>query len=147
MRVLIDGDAFPNIKDIIHLCEKYNKEIIIYIDTSHIIESHYAKIVTISPGANAVDLLIENELKGGDLVLTQDYGVAIISLSKGAYTLNQLGYFYTNDNIDYLMEFKNISRKMRKHAYIKGPKKRTSDDRKRLLENIEKLINGSDINE
>lgn len=147
MRILIDGDAFPNVKEIIDLCSKYNKEIFVYIDTSHIIESKYAKIIKTSPGANAVDLLIENDLKKDDLILTQDYGVAIIALSKQAYAINQLGYFYTNDNIDYLMEIKNTNSKLRKHKNIKGPKKRTQKDRIRLLENIEILINRSDLNE
>lgn len=147
MRILIDGDAFPNVKEIIELGKKYQKEVIIYIDTSHYIESDYAKIVVASVGANAADLLLENEIKENDLVLTQDYGVAIIALSKKAYCLNQLGNFYTNENIDYLMEMKNINRKVRKHINVKGPKKRTKKDEEKLLQNIQLLINRSDNNE
>ncbi len=147
MRILIDGDAFPNVKEIIELGKQYQKEVIIYIDTSHYIESDYAKIVVASVGANAADLLLENEIKENDLVLTQDYGVAIIALSKKAYCLNQLGNFYTNENIDYLMEMKNINRKVRKHTNVKGPKKRTKKDEEKLLQNIQLLINRSDNNE
>ncbi len=146
MRVLIDGDAFPNIDDIISVCKQYKKRVIIYIDTSHIIESDYASVITTSTGSNAVDLILENDILVGDLVLTQDYGVAVIALSKNAYAMNQYGNFYKNNNIDYLMEIKNINIKARKHIKIKGPKKRTAKDKERLINNIINLI-GSEIYE
>lgn len=142
MRILIDGDAFPNIREVIALAKNYNKEIVVYIDTSHEANYDYATVVKVSPGNNAVDLVLENNIKKNDLVLTQDYGVAIIALSKKALCINQLGKFYTNDNIDYLMEVKNINRKLRKHINVKGPKKRTSEDKKRLLFEIENVLKG-----
>ncbi len=146
MRVLIDGDAFPNIDDIINICKKYNKKVIIYIDTAHIIESDYAKVITTSIGNNAVDLVLENDIVKNDLVLTQDYGVAVIALSKGAYAMNQYGVFYSDNNIDYLMEIKNMNIKNRKYLKVKGPKKRTIKDKERLLNNIINLI-GSETSE
>ena len=94
MRILIDGDGFPNISEIVNLAEKYNVLVIIYVDTSHLIESSYAKVITVDKSDNSVDLFIQNEVKRNDLVLTQDYGVALISLFKGAKTINQYGYFY-----------------------------------------------------
>lgn len=140
MRILIDGDAFPDISDVISICKKYNKEVIIYIDTAHMIKSDYAKIITTSVGNNAADLILENDILKGDLVLTQDYGVAVIALSKGAYAINQYGNFYNDNNIDYLMEIKNINLKVRKHLRIKGPKKRTIKDKERLINNIVNVI-------
>lgn len=140
MRVLIDGDAFPDIDKIITICKKYKKKVIIYTDTSHVIKSSYAKVITVSEGNNAVDLVLENSILSGDLVLTHDYGVAIIALSKKAYALNQYGHFYTNNNIDYLMEVKNINIKLRKNNHIKGPKKRRLNDCNRLIESIKNLI-------
>ena len=140
MRVLIDGDAFPDINDIVLLCKKYHREVIIYVDTSHEIKSDYAKVVIVSEGSNAVDLVLENNIKNSDLVLTRDYGVAVIALSKKALCINQLGNFYTNDNIDYLLEIKNINRKLRKTGKVKGPKKRSKMDKLRLLSNIEEVI-------
>ena len=79
MKILIDGDAFPNIKEIINLAKKYNCEVCIFIDTNHLIEDTYAKIVMVSEGNNSVDIMLENSISLGDLVLTQDYGVAMIA--------------------------------------------------------------------
>lgn len=140
MRVLIDGDSFPNIEEIEKLCSKYNIELIVYIDTNHVLDLDYGKVNYVSSGDNAVDLVIENIVKKDDIVLTGDYGVAIICLSKYAHVLDRNGYFYTNDTIDYLVDLKEINRKTRKHSNIKGPKKRTKEDENRLLENISKIM-------
>ncbi len=143
MRVLIDGDSFPNINEIITICKKYSKEVIIYVDTSHVIDDSYAKVIVTTIGNNAADLLIENDVRECDLVLTGDYGVAVLSLLKKAYVLNQYGYFYTDNNIDYLMDAKSKNIKLRKHYNIKGPKKRKPSDKERLLKSIISII-GSD---
>lgn len=140
MRVLIDADAFPDIKEIIDLCKKYQKEVILYMDTSHEIESDDAKIKKVLDSSNAADLEIENDAESNDLVLTQDYGVATITISKGSICLNQYGKLYTNDNIDWLLEQKNTSRILRKHHHLKGPKKRTRKDKEKLLKSIEEIL-------
>ena len=140
MRVLIDADAFPDIPEIIELCKKYQKEVILYMDMSHEIESDYAKIKKVVGSANAADLEIENAAKRGDLVLTQDYGVATITISKGSICLNQYGEFYTNGNIDLLLEQKYRNRVLRKYHHLKGPKKRTQNNKEKLLKNVEKVL-------
>ena len=143
MKILIDGDAFPCIKKIISLAKSYQKEIAIYVDTSHILEDDYAKIIIVSQGSNAVDVRLENDISKGDIVLTQDYGVAIIGLSKDAICINQYGNRYTDYNIDYLLEIKGNNLRRRKFRNIKGPKKRTKTDDERLLEIIEFFLNES----
>ena len=145
MRVLIDGDAFPDIEEIINVCKKYQKRVIIYTDTSHVIENDYATVVIVNKGSNAVDLVIENEVKAKDLVLTHDYGVAMIAIYKEAYVLNPYGKFYNYNNINYLMEFKNINRKLRKHTNVKGVKKLSYKDRKRLINSIIDLFGSEDF--
>lgn len=139
MRILVDGDAFPDLNLIVPLANKYNIETVIYVDSEHEINLD-ATVVLVAVGSNAVDTRIENDVLSGDVVLTQDYGVAIICLSKGAFVINQLGYSYSNNKIDFMMEMRNLNRKMRKYVHIKGPKARTKDDTKRLLEKIEEVI-------
>lgn len=140
MRILVDGDAFPDLGSIVTLAKKYNIKVIIYVDSEHEINLD-TTIIRVAKGANAVDTKLENDVLEGDIVLTQDYGVAVICLSKNAIVINQLGYLYNSDKIDFMMEIRSQNRKMRKHIHIKGPKKRTKLDTKRLLEQIEELIN------
>lgn len=139
MRILVDADAFPDLEKVVSLAKKYYREIFIYIDSEHEIDLD-AQIIQVSKGANAVDTVIENDVEKGDLVLTQDYGVAVIALAKGAKCIHPLGYSYTQDNINYLLEIKNQNRKLRKYVHLKGPKKRTREDTKNLLLEIEKVI-------
>ena len=76
MKILVDADACP-VKEIIEkVAKQKNIEVVMYIDSSHILSSDYSKIVTISKGRDAVDLALINDSEKGDVIVTQDYGVA-----------------------------------------------------------------------
>jgi hypothetical protein len=139
MRILVDGDAFPDLNLVVALAKKYQKEIIIYVDSEHEINLD-VKIIRVCKGNNAVDTALENDVGENDIVLTQDYGVAVICLSKRAFCINPLGYSYKEETISSLLEIKSYKQKLRRHTHIKGPKKRTKDDTKKLLLEIEKVI-------
>lgn len=94
-------------------------------------------------GADAVDFALLNLCQRGDIVVTQDYGVAAMILGKGAYGIHQSGRWYTNQNIDQLLMERHLAKKARmgkgKH-HLKGPSKRTEEDDKRFQESFEKLL-------
>ena len=121
MKILIDGDGCPVIDVSINIAKKFNKEVFIICDTSH----NFSK----SKGQDAADFIIVNKVNKGDIVVTQDYGLAAMILSKGAYAINQNGLIYTNENIDQLLFTRHISKKIRNSGgKIKGPKKRNKED-------------------
>ena len=61
MKILVDADACP-VKEIIEkVAKQKNIEVVMYIDSSHILSSDYSKIVTISKGRDAVDLALIND--------------------------------------------------------------------------------------
>ncbi len=143
MTVFIDADSCPVIKEAEKLCKQYKVLLTIMCDPSHIINSDYARVITIGAGANAVDLALINSCKQGDIVITQDYGLAALALGKGCRAINQNGMLYTDDNIDMLLDTRYISQKLRnsksKH-HIKGPKKRTKQDNLMFIASFEKLL-------
>ena len=103
MKILVDADACP-VKNIIEkVAKQFNIEVTMFIDTSHVLESKYSKIVQVGQGQDAVDIAIINHTKLGDIIVTGDYGVASLALSKGAYALSFNGMYYTKDNIDRLL--------------------------------------------
>lgn len=141
MRILIDGDATPSIKLIEEVAIKYQIEVLIFKDDSHVIESDYSKVITVSTYSQSVDINLTNEVKKDDIVITSDFGVAVVSLSKGAYVLNSKGFNYDNDNINILLEERHLKGKLRKQGIrIKGPKKRSREDDNNLIEGLEKTI-------
>ena len=129
MRILIDGDGCPVVDLTIKISRKFNIEVIIMCDTSHISNKNGAKTMVFSKGADSVDFALINLLKKDDIVITQDYGLAAMAINKASYVINQNGLIYSNENIDRLLYSRHISKKIRKSGgRTKGPKKRTKED-------------------
>ena len=141
MRILIDADGCPVVNETIKVAHKFNLESIIFCDTSHNFDEKNVKVRVVSKGIDAVDFAILNNIEKGDIVITQDYGLASLVLSRNSYAINQSGMVYTNENIDELLYSRYISKKMRNSgARIKGPKKRDKSQDIIFKENLEKLI-------
>ena len=141
MRILIDADGCPVVNETIKVAHKFNLESIIFCDTSHNFDEKNIKVIVVSKGIDAVDFAILNNIEKGDIVITQDYGLASLVLSRNSYAINQSGMLYTNENIDELLYSRYISKKMRNSgARIKGPKKRDKSQDIIFKENLEKLI-------
>ena len=143
MQILVDADACPVVSIVEEIAEKYNIPSTLLCDTNHVLSSDYSEIKIIGAGADAVDFALINLCHKGDIVVTQDYGVAAMALGKGAYAIHQSGRWYTNENIDRLLMERHMAKKARmgkgKH-HLKGPAKRTQEDDDRFRESFEKLV-------
>ena len=79
----------------------------------------------------------------GDIVVSQDYGVAAMALGKGAYAIHQSGKWYTDDNIDQMLMERHLNKKARRSthkSHMKGPRKRTSEDDEKFAQSFEKMV-------
>ncbi len=143
MTIYVDADACPVVRETVDAAKRHGLPVTLLCDTNHALSDDYASVVVIGAGADAVDFALVNRCKKGDIVITQDYGVAAMALGKGAHPIHQSGMWYTDENIDRLLAERHISRKARmahsKH-HLKGPKKRTSEDDERFVESLERLI-------
>ncbi|RDW21276.1 YaiI/YqxD family protein [Oceanobacillus chungangensis] len=149
MQIYVDADACP-VKNII-IEEGTRLEIPVTLVTSI---SHYSnaeqptgiETIYVDTGAEAADYRIMKLAKKGDIIITQDYGLASLGLSKGCAVLHHKGFTYTNDNIDQLLQTRYLSAMARKSGKrTKGPKPFTDEDRmkfrKLFLQTISKLQN------
>lgn len=130
MKILVDADACP-VKDIIErIAAKHGLPVMMLTDTSHILSSDYSEIILVSKAPDAVDFALINRTGRGDIVVTQDYGVAAMALGKGAYAIHPSGKLYTDSNIDVLLMERDIAKKCRRDGdRIKGhARKRTNFD-------------------
>lgn len=143
MQILVDADACPVIGIVEQKAKEYEIPCILLCDTNHVLFSDYSEVKIIGEGADAVDYALINICHKGDIVVSQDYGVAAMALGKGAFAIHQSGRWYTNDNIDQMLMERHMAKKARmgkgKH-HLKGPSKRTAEDDKRFEESFEKLI-------
>lgn len=141
MRIIVDGDACPGVSIIENLAKKYEVELLLFCDIHHYIMLDYGEVKVVDSGFQSVDMYVVNIAKTGDIIITQDYGVAAICLPRKCYCINPKGYYYTEKNIDKMLEERHISQKLRKGGFkTSNPKKRTKEDDERLRENLIKLL-------
>lgn len=143
MQIFVDADACPVVGIVEAIAEKYNISATLLCDTNHVLTSDYSEVIVVGAGADAVDYKLISICQKGDIVVSQDYGVAAMALGKGAYAIHQSGKWYTNENIDQMLMERHLNKKARCSSHknhIKGPRKRTEEDDVRFAQSFEKLI-------
>ena len=143
VKILVDADACPVVTIVELIAQKYQIPVILLCDTNHVLESSYSQVVTVGAGTDAVDFKLVSICKRGDIVVTQDYGVAAMILGKGAYGIHQSGKWYTDENIELLLMERHMAKKARREKsrhHLKGPAKSTKEDDERFKISLEKLI-------
>ena len=161
MKIFVDADACPVVRIVEEVAEKYRIGVTLLCDTNHILTSDYSEVIVVGAGADAVDYKLISICHKGDIIVSQDYGVAAMALGKGAYAIHQSGKWYTNENIDQMLMERHLNKKARRGSHknhLKGrtmsgghrlcadrsgsgdPKKRTEEDDKRFAQSFEKLI-------
>ncbi|MFI3228267.1 MAG: YaiI/YqxD family protein [Clostridia bacterium] len=129
MKIFVDADGCPVTKITVNIAKKYNLQCTLLCDTSHVINSDYAEVITVCKGADSVDFALVNRVSKGDIVVTQDYGLAAMCLAKSAIALNQNGLVFSNDNIDALLLQRHTAKKIRNSGgRFKNHAKRTQNE-------------------
>lgn len=143
MRIFVDADACPVVRQTEDVAGRHGVPVTLLCDTNHVLRSDYSEVKVIGAGADAVDFALVNLCRAGDVVVTQDYGVAAMALGKRAYALHQDGWQYTDKNIDRLLAERHMAKKARRASHknhLKGPRKRTEEDNERFMESLERLL-------
>ena len=131
------------LRDKVLIAEKYNIKTTLLCDTNHVLYSDYSEVIVVGAGADAVDYKLISLCHRGDIVVSQDYGVAAMALGKAVYAIHQSGRWYTDENIDRMLMERHLNKKARRSSHknhIKGPKKRTEEDDERFAQSFEKMI-------
>lgn len=141
MKILIDADGCPVVDLTVRLAAKHGAECVILCDTAHEFNRGGAQTVIVEKGADSVDFKLVNLVREGDIVVTQDYGLAAMCLARKAVPLSQNGMVYTDKNIDQLLFTRYVSKKIRNSGgRLKGPSKRKPEQDKAFEEALERLI-------
>ena len=143
MKFIIDADASPVRKIVVRIAKKYQIELIMVSNVNHDIFEDYGKIITVDQGFDSADHKIVELTNPGDLVITQDYGLASLILSKKAFALHQDGWFFNKDNIDQLLMSRYLNQKLRKfNKKIKPIPKRKPVQNEMFEKALEQFIKG-----
>lgn len=141
MKVLVDADACPVVDIAVSLCRQHQKECLLLCDTAHEMRREGAQTLVFDKGSDSVDFALVNRVTAGDVVITQDYGLASMCLARGARVLHQDGWEYTQYNIDALLFQRHASREYRASGgRTKGPSKRKITQDQAFSQALEKLL-------
>lgn len=141
MKIIVDADACP-VKNIIkNIAMEYKIPVFMVCDTSHILSDDYCEIITVDKFADSADICIINITDVGDVVVTQDFGVAAMAIGKKAYAISNSGMEFNDDNMDKLLFERFLGKKVRRAGQrTKGPRKRTEEDNRFFRENLLKIL-------
>ncbi|WP_052947998.1 YaiI/YqxD family protein [Aneurinibacillus tyrosinisolvens] len=142
-QIWVDADSCP-VKDIItqeaarqhfgmNFVASYNHQLSI----SHPL----ANVISVDTGFQSVDMYIINHVRAGDLVVTDDYGLACLVLEKGCLALGSRGKEYTKDNISFLLMNRYASQQIAKAGgKRKGPRPLTKEEIDNFRHNLRKVL-------
>ena len=142
MNIIIDGDATP--KEVRNICEEEAKnlgiEIIVVCSYDHDIKGDF-KVVRVSRGNDAADFKIVELFNNGDILVTQDYGLASLVINRSKAVINPKGFLYTKENMDNLLHSRYMGQKIRKGGgKTKGPSKRNEEDNDNFKNTLKKIL-------
>lgn len=129
MGIFVDADACPVKNIIVRIAKENSMNVTMVMDTAHEYSDGYSRVITVDKGRDSVDIFLINLVRENDIVVTQDYGVAAMALSKKALAINQYGTEFTNSNIDAYLDIRHKGQKHRSSGgKVSGPRKRKNED-------------------
>lgn len=140
--IVVDGDACPVKTEIARAARRFRVPVVMVSSYDHRLEPQDGvSVVQVDRSSQSVDLYIVNHIAKGDIVITQDFGLACIAIGKGAVVLSPRGEEYSDENIDYLMERRHEAAKRRRAGgKTRGPKAMSGDDRERFQQKLTKVL-------
>lgn len=140
-QVWVDADACP--RNVMHFLRsnqaKFGYDLWTVSSSNHMLsgEQH----ITVDPEPQAVDMVIANRMQPGDIVVTQDWGLAAIILGKQGLAIAPSGLIYTSERMPFMLEQRNVlARHRRGGGRTRGPAARTSADDLRFQEAFVELL-------
>lgn len=132
MKIYIDADGSPVKETTIEIATQYQLPVVLVTNYAHYSGKEYGdhvQMIYVDMGADTADYKIASIIAKGDILVTQDYGLAAIAIAK-ARVLHQSGQEFTTHNIDQLLAQRAESGKMRRSGkHSKGPKPYTEAQR------------------
>jgi len=141
MKIIIDADACPKavLKNAIEIAGQHRIQVITVANFNHNITSDLH--IVVGDASQEADIKIINMTTPKDIVITQDWGLAAVVLSKKAAAISPAGIEYKQEKITFMLEEREIKAKIRRSGgHTKGPGKRTREEDIRFAETLERMI-------
>ena len=144
MKIIVDADACPVMNEVVEVAGLHGIQVLMVSDYSHALGYNMSGVTVrnVDGGMDAVDLCVLNECSAGDVVVTNDIGLASMLLPKGAHVLSPSGRLYDASKIDDLLERRHFFRILRRAgARMRGSSKKfTRHDRATFKDTLTRLL-------
>ncbi|NTW71876.1 MAG: hypothetical protein HGA49_06495 [Eubacteriaceae bacterium] len=142
VRIIVDSDSCPVKGEIRNLSQEYGVEAVFFASICHFSNNiHSDNTVYIDSGNQSVDNRIISILQPGDILVTNDYGLASIAIAKGNEALDFYGTHYHKDTIDLLLYQRYLSQKMRNEGMRSKPiRKRSKNADREFYNSLKKML-------
>jgi uncharacterized protein len=143
--VFIDADACPVTRDALAIARRYKAKTVLVANATQNL-SRYAdrpgvECVQVSGGRDAADFAIVEELAAGDIVVTQDIGLAAMVLGRGAHAISPRGRVFSPATIDMELAVRHAEQRHRRAGgRTKGPSVFEDEDRERFAAVLERIL-------
>jgi len=127
--VIVDADACPRgaAATIRRLQPVHGYAVLTVASLRHKVEpwGPWHEHVVVGPEPQATDIVVANRARRGDVVVTQDWGLAALALARGCRALSPLGYVYRPETLAFLLEERHLKARFRRAGgRTKGPPRR-----------------------
>ncbi|GIO40553.1 MULTISPECIES: YaiI/YqxD family protein [Paenibacillus] len=141
-RIVVDGDSCPVKAEIIEIASQFGISVLMVSSFDHVLkEASGVEVVQVDRSQQSADLYIVNHIRRGDVVVTQDYGLAALVLAKACQALSPRGDIFHPGNIDYLLERRHAQAKARRSGkHSRGPRPFSEEDRQHFRSSLINLL-------
>jgi len=141
-KIIVDADACPVKPEIVKAATLFNTAVVMVASYDHrLTPTEGVEVVQVDRSDQSVDLYIANRIAPGDVLITQDFGLAALALAKKAVALSNRGQHFNDRTIDFLLDRRHEQAKQRRGGkHSKGPKPFTDSDRDFFLQSLTKVL-------
>ncbi|MCJ2147666.1 MULTISPECIES: YaiI/YqxD family protein [Bacillus] len=141
--IFVDADACPVKDEVLKTAADFDVKVVFVASFEHfqVTRKEEENWTYVDPHKEAADLYIANHVRPGDVVVTQDIGLASLLLGKKVYVMSERGFLFEEDTIDHALFRRHVAQKLRRSGrYTKGPKKLVKEDRERFVKELQKIL-------
>ena len=143
--LFIDADACPVTREAITAARALGIPVVLVANGTQNMDRYTKRsgveAIQVSSGADAADFAVIERLQPGDVVVTQDIGLAAMVLGRGAAAVGPRGHVFHMATIDAEMHIRHEEKKLRRAGGRHGgPRPFTDEDREHFSEVVERLL-------
>lgn len=147
--LFIDADACPVTREALRIARRHKVTVVLVANANQNLARYAEKpgveAIQVSGGRDAADFAIVERLSAGDVVVTQDLGLAAMALGRGAHSISPRGRVHSAVTIDMELAVRHAEQKHRRSGgRTQGPTAFDDEDRERFERALERVLSGDE---